>query len=97
MRELENIVERLVNLCEGLEIICADLPDSLQEMAAAHVSGEELSSLQNLERSHITQVLEEQKGNLRQSAQQLGISRTALYNKLNAWQIDYRTFRKRPH
>ncbi|MCL9648539.1 MULTISPECIES: sigma-54-dependent Fis family transcriptional regulator [Pantoea] len=97
VRELENVVERLVNLCEGLEITCADLPDSLQEMTAAYVSGEALSSLQNLERAHIIQVLEEQKGNLRQSAQQLGISRTALYNKLNAWQVDYRALRKRPH
>ena len=97
VRELENVVERLVNLCEGLEITCADLPDSLQEMTAAYVSGEALSSLQNLERAHIIQVLEEQRGNLRQSAQQLGISRTALYNKLNAWQVDYRALRKRPH
>ncbi|MER5029628.1 sigma 54-interacting transcriptional regulator [Pantoea anthophila] len=97
VRELENVVERLVSLCEGSEITCTDLPDSLQETTAAHVSGETLSSLQNLERTHIVQVVEEQKGNLRQSAQQLGISRTALYNKLNGWQVDYRVFRKRTH
>ena len=52
------------------------------------------SSLENMERACIMQVIDEQKGNLRRSAQQLGISRTALYNKLTAWNVDYRTFRK---
>ncbi len=33
-------------------------------------------------------------GNLRQSAQLLGISRTALYNKLNQWQVDVAELRR---
>ena len=94
VRELENVIERVVNLSEGLEITRADLPESLQKVSASDASGDIQPSLQNLERMHILQIVSEQQGNLRQSAQLLGISRTALYNKLNAWKIDYRAFRK---
>lgn len=88
------MIERVVNLSEGLEITRADLPESLQQVSASDAPGEIQPSLQNLERMHILQVVSEQQGNLRQSAQLLGISRTALYNKLNTWKIDYRAFRK---
>jgi len=84
----------VVNLSEGLEITRADLPESLQKVSMNEVAGDMPSSLHNLERMHILQIVSEQQGNLRRSAQLLGISRTALYNKLNAWKIDYRAFRK---
>ncbi|WP_394541957.1 sigma-54-dependent Fis family transcriptional regulator [Pantoea sp. SGAir0418] len=94
VRELENVIERVVNLCAGLQITRADLPDSLQESPDWQIDENKQPSLQNMERTHILRVIDEQQGNLRRSAQQLGISRTALYNKLNAWKINYRTFRK---
>ncbi|MCI1030487.1 sigma-54-dependent Fis family transcriptional regulator [Pantoea dispersa] len=96
VRELENVIERVINLNEGLNVGLVDLPESLQEDLSSEVSGDIRNSLQDLERMHILQVLSAQHGNLRQSAQLLGISRTALYNKLNAWKIDYRAFRKNP-
>ncbi len=91
VRELENLVERIVNLCEGLEIGRQDLPD---EMVHSHQPPIALPSLQENERQHVLQVVAEQKGNLRQSAQLLGISRTALYNKLNQWQVDVAAIRR---
>ncbi|UKY38602.1 sigma 54-interacting transcriptional regulator [Pantoea dispersa] len=94
VRELENVIERVINLTEGLNVGLVDLPESLQEDLSSEVSGDIRNSLQDLERMHILQVLSAQHGNLRQSAQLLGISRTALYNKLNAWKIDYRALRK---
>lgn len=96
VRELENVIERVVNLCEGLEITPADLPESIPASQTTNLHQDEdvPSSLQNMERAWIMQVIDEQKGNLRQSAQKLGMSRTALYNKLNAWNVDYRAFRK---
>lgn len=94
VRELENVIERVINLSEGLEITQSDLPETLQKVSSNEVAGDMPSSLHNLERMHILQIVSEQQGNLRQSAQLLGISRTALYNKLNSWKIDYRTFRK---
>jgi len=92
VRELENLVERMVNLCEGLEIDRHDLPEEMVQRNAPVAS--ELTSLQENERQHVMQVVREQKGNLRQSAQLLGISRTALYNKLHQWQVDVAGLRR---
>lgn len=89
VRELENLVERTVNLCEGLIIDRQDFPEEMtqvDQLLPPWVAAP--SSLQEKERQHILAVIHEQKGNLRQSAQLLGISRTALYNKLNQWQVD---------
>ncbi|KGT88341.1 ATPase AAA [Erwinia typographi] len=97
VRELENVIERVVNLCEGLQIARSDLPEQLLELPANSVVADAQSSLQSLERLHILQVLNEQKGNLRQSAQRLGISRTTLYNKLNSWKVNYQMLRKNNH
>jgi len=93
VRELENLVERMVNLCEGLEIAVRDLPTSLQQPDDL-VSAVASTSLQDQARQHVLQVVEQHNGNLRQSAQRLGISRTALYNKLNAWNVDYGKLRR---
>ncbi len=93
VRELENLVERMVNLCEGLEIGREDLPEEMTRGAVA-VTAQALTSLQEHERQHVLRVVKEQKGNLRQSAQQLGISRTALYNKLKVWQVDVASIRQ---
>ncbi|MGE1564022.1 sigma-54-dependent Fis family transcriptional regulator [Pantoea septica] len=96
VRELENVIERVVNLCEGLQINRADLPESVQasQTTDGHKDENLSPSLQDMERACIMRVIDKHNGNLRQSALQLGISRTALYNKLNAWNIDLRTFRK---
>lgn len=93
VRELENLVERMVNLCEGLEIAVCDLPASLQQPDTLSTAGAS-ASLQDQARQHVLQVIEQHNGNLRQSAQRLGISRTALYNKLNAWNVDYGKLRR---
>jgi len=93
VRELENLVERMVNLCEGLEIAVRDLPAPLQQRDAQATPGAS-GSLQDQARQHVLQVIEQHNGNLRQSAQRLGISRTALYNKLNAWNVDYGKLRR---
>ena len=93
VRELENLVERMVNLCEQLEIDCQDLPEEMTRTKAGVSSTDTLPSLQHNERQHVLKVVSEKKGNLRQSAQQLGISRTALYNKLNQWQVDIKLLR----
>ncbi len=56
---------------------------------------EALSSLQDASRQHILLTIDKHGGNLRRSAQELGISRTALYNKLHLWQIDMQALRRR--
>ncbi|WP_017346741.1 sigma-54-dependent Fis family transcriptional regulator [Pantoea sp. A4] len=94
VRELENLIERMVNLCQETEITLQDLPEEMTEHRHVSSSEHTLSSLQDSERQHILTVIAQMQGNLRQSAQVLGISRTALYNKLNLWGIDMAALRK---
>ncbi|CAI2512981.1 sigma-54-dependent Fis family transcriptional regulator [Serratia ficaria] len=93
VRELENLVERMVNLCEGLLIDVEDLP---AEMIAATppLPAAPALRLEDSERAHILQAIEAHAGNLRRAADQLGLSRTTLYNKINRWRIDVRQFRQ---
>ncbi len=93
VRELENLVERIVNLCQSSIIDLADLPPAMVTRAAENRPAAS-SLLQDNERACILQTLRAQGGNLRQSAKLLGISRTALYNKLNQWNISIDTLRQ---
>lgn len=94
VRELENLVERIVNLCQSNIIDLADLPPAMVTRRDAENHTSASSLLQDNERACILQTLRDQGGNMRQSAKLLGISRTALYNKLNQWNIAIDTLRQ---
>ena len=94
VRELENLVERIVNLCQSHIIDLADLPPAMVTRSEAENHTPASSLLQDNERACILQTLRDQGGNMRQSAKLLGISRTALYNKLNQWNIAIDTLRQ---
>lgn len=93
VRELENLVERIVNLCQSSTIELTDLPADFVA-SASPVAAEPTSLLQDNERACILQAIRAQGGNLRQSAKLLGMSRTALYNKLNQWNIPIDSLRQ---
>jgi len=87
IRELANVLESAVLLCKKDFIDVANLPKYLRdyippEGAAAFAGRGQLSSLQDLEKDYIAYLLKVTKGNLRQTAKILAISRTTLYNKL---------------
>lgn len=94
VRELENTVERMVNLCENLTIDIKDLPEDIAYIKAS-IHSTNFSSLKENEKSHIIQVIESHKGNMKRTASQLGLSRTALYNKIKKWEIDLSAIRQR--
>ncbi|MDO5537756.1 MAG: sigma 54-interacting transcriptional regulator [Desulfovibrionaceae bacterium] len=130
IRELENIVERAVNLAGGARITEADLPGFLpagltasrmdqpgvgfaqnggqfapqaRESGPAEESGQEQgrsqgytgSNLYQREYQTIVDTLDRCNGNIRLTAQELGIARSALYGKLTRFGIDYTSFRRR--
>jgi DNA-binding NtrC family response regulator len=87
-RELENVIERAVALCEGPEIRAEDLP--VPEEPASEASDgvplvqqaiERQLSLSELEELYIDQVLEHTHGNKVQAARILGINRRTLYRR----------------
>lgn len=87
VRELANVLESAAMLCKKDFIDVANLPKYLRdyvppEGAVALAGHGRLSTLSDLERDYITYLLKVTKGNLRQTAKILSISRTTLYNKL---------------
>lgn len=80
VRELENIIQRLVVMCDSKTIDVPDLP-SLMRYSAAH--GNRLNrTLDEIEVEHVRCVLQSVQGNKSNAAQVLGIDRKTLRKKL---------------
>lgn len=84
VRELRNLVQRLVLTVEGNVIRRADLPSYLTLPREETPSPEDLDAL---EREAILRVLAATGGNKTQAAKRLGISLRTLYRKLEAYGI----------
>jgi DNA-binding NtrC family response regulator len=89
VRELENIVERGVALCQGDTIETGHLPDDLRELTirAFRRKGGQVSTLEEQERDYILWVLDEAHGNQTLAAQMLGIDRVSLWRKLKRYNV----------
>jgi DNA-binding NtrC family response regulator len=79
VRELGHAIERAVLMAKGREITAGDL--GLQTPAGAQPASEELS-LDQAEKIFIQKVLARHGGDVRKAADQLGMSRSALYRRL---------------
>lgn len=89
VRELENIVERGVALCQGERIEAAHLPDDLRELTirAFRRKDGQVPTLEEQERDYILWVLDEANGNQTLAAQMLGIDRVSLWRKLKRYNV----------
>jgi len=87
VRELENIIERGVALCQGDTLEAAHLPDDLRDLSirAFRRRDGKIIPLQDQERDYILWVLEEANGNQTLAAQMLGIDRVSLWRKLKKY------------
>lgn len=89
IRELRNVIERSLIVCEGERLDVADLPLEIQhshyEQSDEGAPGSfELSAM---ERRHIARVLEYTKGNKTEAARLLKIGLTTLYRKIEEYKI----------
>lgn len=84
VRELENIIERGVALCQSETLEIAHLPDDLRDLGIRAFRRREgrVASLEEQEREYIQWVLKEAHGNQTLAAQMLGIDRVSLWRKL---------------
>lgn len=87
VRELENIIERGVALCQGDTLEAAHLPDDLRDLSirAFRRRDGRVIPLEDQEREYILWVLEEAHGNQTLAAQMLGIDRVSLWRKLKKY------------
>ena len=90
IRELRNVIERMVVMAEGPELGLPDVPYDLRGPAGApgdQPASAEPSTLAEMEREHIRRVLEYAGGNKKEAARLLGIDRSTLYAKLKAYEL----------
>ncbi|MBI3185971.1 MAG: sigma-54-dependent Fis family transcriptional regulator [Myxococcales bacterium] len=85
VRELENAIERAVALCAGDRVQLDDLPEEVRSAPPAATLWMEPRHLEEVERSHIIAVLEQNGGNRHRAASQLGIGTATLYRKLKRY------------
>jgi DNA-binding NtrC family response regulator len=83
VRELENIIERALVIGRGDKITEEDLPFSKKTDPLPPLP----KSLKLMEKVHIERVLSENDWNISRSAQDLGIDRQTLYNKIEKYHI----------
>ena len=81
VRELRNLVDRLVMLAEGDAITSKQLPDGIRHQKAGSKSNRDRPTLEQLERQYIAEILEFTRGKKGKAATILGISRKTLLEK----------------
>ncbi len=87
IRQLRNIIERAVVLAKGKKITLRELPTEFLALAGAKKQAPAGRTLRELELTAVKEAIEECKGNKSRAAELLGISRKALYKRLQSTQL----------
>ncbi len=81
IRELENIIERALNICENNELNISHLPNEIIK------NNFPLKSIDKIKRESLIQALQDTKWNIAKTAKILKISRPTVYSQINKWNI----------
>ena len=87
IRELKNLVERTILVC-GADIIRAEDFRSQQSQAYTVVKENGLMTLEEMERASIKASLEKHRHNVSVVARELGLSRAALYRRMEKYKLN---------
>lgn len=104
VRQLRNVIERMVVLADGDRLTIADIPDEITKVEAiiptvttvapiantssAAPTEKNANSLADAEKNAILNALEKSGYNKTKAAERLGISRRTLHRKLKEWSIE---------
>jgi DNA-binding NtrC family response regulator len=83
IRELQHAVERVVILSDGKVISSADL--FLHKQRTPQKSTSRTLSLEEVERKYLMELIEKNEGNISKVAKELGMTRPALYRRINKY------------
>jgi DNA-binding NtrC family response regulator len=81
IRELENMIERAIVIGNGKKITLKDLP------VEKDLKGSSVESLDDLEKNHISLILQKYNWNISRSAKALDVDRVTLYNKIRKYDL----------
>ena len=87
VRELQYVMERAVIMAEGSSLTAEDLVFSSIERSVTTSNESDSLNLDDVEKNAILKVLEKHKGNISKSAKELGITRAALYRRIEKYEI----------
>ncbi|WP_316811557.1 sigma-54 dependent transcriptional regulator [Pedobacter heparinus] len=85
IRELKNVMERVVILSDGQQLNASLLPYEFHE--PAQTTATDLMKMESIEKQHIIKVLKHTQGNKTETAKLLGIGLTTLYRKIDELKI----------
>jgi DNA-binding NtrC family response regulator len=83
VRELENIIERAVLLCDGDYITLKDLPHNAFSKVSTQYPDELKVAVRNFEKQHILSILKRTNNDKNKCAEILGIGLSSLYRKID--------------
>jgi two-component system, NtrC family, response regulator HydG len=87
VRELQYTIERAVIMADKEVLNADDLLFSPIEMSKSMNRQQEETKLSTIERNTILRVIEQNNGNISKAAKELGLTRTALYRRLNKYDL----------
>lgn len=91
IRELENIIQRAIILCDSIELrpehLALHLSDESTAQEMLYLSGQVVCSLEDMEVTHIKYILGHTNGNLMKASKILGIARSSLWRKMKKYGI----------
>lgn len=88
IRELENVIEGLVNVVEGEEITPRDLPENIGNRQKEKAAAAKTGTLQELEKEAIKKAIVDCGGSISAAAARLNIGRSTIYRKIREYNID---------
>jgi len=98
IRELKNLLERLVIMTSGPTITVSDIPSYISGGKAADVGGDIFNrsllrdARASFEKEFIVRKLKDNSGNIARTAEAIGIERSHLYRKIKSYGIEHEDF-----
>lgn len=89
VRELKNIIERAYYFAEGRNVILKEhLPKQLRDFKNKISKSPSMQTIDQAERETIRRALENNRWNIKQTAEMLGIARSTLYRKIEHYKLN---------